>query len=149
MKNFIKGLFLLFIALVSTLIISILSIIISLVYYLFSFNWQLGLSKFGEYAYKMALSIDQFANVSVQNLLNWLLIRKGNIDFYSFGDEDDTVSYVIAMNQRMLSLNNFGKFWAWFLDFVDKNHLKKTIKNKEKRDLEAWNRIEESKNKNK
>lgn len=149
MKNFIKGLFLLFIALVSTLIISILSIIISLVYYLFSFNWQLGLSKFGEYAYKMALSIDQFANVSVQNLLNWLLIRKGNINFYSFGDEDDTVSYVIAMNQRMLSLNNFGKFWAWFLDFVDKNHLKKTIKNKEKRDLEAWNRIEESKNKNK
>lgn len=149
MKKFIKGIFLLFIALVSTLIISILSIIISLVYYLFSFNWQLGLSKFGEYAYKMALSIDQFANVSVQNLLNWLLIRKGNINFYSFGDEDDTVSYVIAMNQRMLSLNNFGKFWAWFLDFVDKNHLKKTIKNKEKRDLEAWNRIEESKNKNK
>ena len=149
MKNFIKGIFLLFIALVSTLIVSILSIVISLVYYLFSFNWQLGLLKFGEYAYKMALSIDQFANVSVQNLLNWLLIRKGNIDFYSFGDEDDTVSYVIAMNQRMLSLNNFGKFWAWFLDFVDKDHLKKTIKNKDKRDLEAWNRIEESKNKNK
>ena len=149
MKNFIKGIFLLFIALFSTLIVSILSIVISLVYYLFSFNWQLGLLKFGEYAYKMALSIDQFANVSVQNLLNWLLIRKGNIDFYSFGDEDDTVSYVIAMNQRMLSLNNFGKFWAWFLDFVDKDHLKKTIKNKEKRDLEAWNRIEESKNKNK
>ena len=147
MKNFIKGIFLLFIALVSTLIISILSIVISLVYYLFSFNWQLGLSKFGEYAYKMALSIDQFANVSVQNLLNWLLIRKGNINFYSFGDEDDTVSYVIAMNQRMLSLNNFGKFWAWFLDYVDEDHLKKTIKNKDKRDLEAWNRIEESKNK--
>ena len=147
MKNFIKGLFLLFIALVSTLIISIISVIISLVYYLFSFNWQLGLSKFGEYAYKMALSIDQFANVSVQNLLNWLLIRKGNINFYSFGDEDDTVSYVIAMNQRMLSLNNFGKFWAWFLDYVDEDHLKKTIKNKDKRDLEAWNRIEESKNK--
>ena len=147
MKNFIKGLFLLFIALVSTLIISIISVIISLVYYLFSFNWQLGLSKFGEYAYKMALSIDQFANVSVQNLLNWLLIRKGNINFYSFGDEDDTVSYVIAMNQSMLSLNNFGKFWAWFLDYVDEDHLKKTIKNKDKRDLEAWNRIEESKNK--
>ena len=147
MKNFIKGLFLLFIALVSTLIISIISVIISLVYYLFSFNWQLGLSKFGEYAYKMALSIDQFANVSVQNLLNWLLIRKGNINFYSFGDEDDTVSYVIAINQRMLSLNNFGKFWAWFLDYVDEDHLKKTIKNKDKRDLEAWNRIEESKNK--
>ena len=147
MKNFIKGIFLLFIALVSTLIISILSIVISLVYYLFSFNWQLGLSKFGEYAYKMALSIDQFANVSVQNLLNWLLIRKGNINFYSFGDEDDTVSYVIAINQRMLSLNNFGKFWAWFLDYVDEDHLKKTIKNKDKRDLEAWNRIEESKNK--
>ena len=147
MKQFIKGIFLLFIALFSTLIISILSIVISLVYYLFSFNWQLGLSKFGEYAYKMALSIDQFANVSVQNLLNWLLIRKGNINFYSFGDEDDTVSYVIAMNQRMLSLNNFGKFWAWFLDYVDEDHLKKTIKNKDKRDLEAWNRIEESKNK--
>lgn len=147
MKNFIKGLFLLFIALVSTLIISILSIIISLVYYLFSFNWQLGLSKFGEYAYKMALSVDQFANVSVQNLLNWLLIKKGNVNFYTFGDEDDTVSYVIAINKRMLSLNNFGKFCAWFLDFVDKEHLNKSIKNKEKRDLEAWNRIEESKNK--
>tara|TARA_R110000803_G_scaffold60048_1_gene119123 strand:- start:1045 stop:1494 length:450 start_codon:yes stop_codon:yes gene_type:complete len=145
MKQFIKGILLLFIALFSTLIISILSIVISLAYYLFSFNWQLGLSKFGEYAHKMALSIDQFANVSVQNLLNWLLIRKGNVNFYSFGDEDDTVSYVISMNEGMLSLSKFGKFWAWFLDFVDKDHLKKTIKNKQKSDLEAWNRIEESK----
>ena len=147
MKNFIKGIFLLFIALFSTLIVSILSIVISLVYYLFSFNWQLGLSKFGKYAHKMALSIDKFANISVQNLLNWFLIKKGSINFFSFGYDNDTVSYVIAMNQRMLSLNKFGKFWAWFLDYVDKDHLKKAIESRDKRDLEAWNRIEESKNK--
>lgn len=98
----------------------------------------------------MALSIDQFANVSIEKPLKWLLIKKvyrATGLFYNFGNEDDTISYVIAVNYYELKLNKHGKFWAWFLNFVDKDHLKKAIKNREVKDLEAWNRIEESKNK--
>lgn len=126
------------VALIPTFFITVISIVISFFYYLFSFNWQLGLSKLGDYFSAMALSIDQFANVSIQSPLRWLLIidyKRKSKKFYDFGNEDDTVSYVIAMNKELKSLSKFGLFWAWFLDFVDTNHLGKTLENKRKKDL--------------
>ena len=55
--------------------------------------------------------------------------------------KDDTLSYVIAMNHKIGSLNKFGLFWANFLNKVDKDHLKKAIINKYYRDLEAYRRL--------
>ncbi len=108
----------------------------------------------------MALSIDQFANVSLKTPLNFLMIKEGhriytkleedNLDpvCYYFGDEDDTISYCIAMNQKYDALTKFGKFWAWFLDWVDFNakkkgstHLKETLRMKDLRDHEACRRL--------
>lgn len=134
--------FLLFlIALVPTTILTVLWLPINVFYHIFTFKWKTGSKKVGQYFYQMALSIDQFANVSLQTPLNFLMIKRGVYDFHLFGDEDDTISYCIAMNQNKKSLSRFGKFWAWFLDKVDKDHLLKTMKNKRKRDLQACHRI--------
>lgn len=88
MKKSIKRAFLVFIELFSMLIISILSMVVGIFYYLFSF-----------------------------------------------------------INRKIITANTISKFWAWFLSFVNKDNLKKALENKEKKDLEAWNRIEKLKNK--
>lgn len=134
------GLLLFFIALIPTAILTIAWAPISIVYYLLTLRWKTGGKQFLKYFYKMAHSIDQFANVSLQIPLRYLLLYK-NTEIHPFGDEDDTISYVIAKNQELIALNWFGRFWAWFLDTVDKDHLAKAIKNKFERDMEAFKRI--------
>jgi hypothetical protein len=133
--------FLLFvIALVPTTILTLLWLPINIIYHIFTFKWKTGSKKIGRYFYQMALSIDQFANVSLQTPLNFLLVNRQS-EYVSHGSEDDTISYVIARNQQLNSLTWFGKFWAWFLDKVDKDHLKKTLINKRKQELDARGRV--------
>lgn len=138
--------FLLFIiAITATSTLTVLYLPINIIYYIFTFKWKTGSYKIGQYFYQMALSIDQFANVSLQTPLNFLMIKKNHLRHeqihFKFGDEDDTVSYGIAMNQKLDSLTKFGKFWGWFLNKVDKDHLKKALINKRKKDLEALKRV--------
>ena len=134
-----KGIVLFFVALILTTILTVFYIPLTIVYHLFTLKFLKGFNRVGEYFHQMALSIDQFANVSLQTPLNLLMI-KGE-QKHLFGDEDDTVSYIIARNYYLNSLTKFGMFWAWFLNFVDTDHLDKAIDNKYKRDLEAYNRL--------
>jgi hypothetical protein len=133
------GVILFIIALVATSVLTAVYLPLSIIYHLITLRFAKGLKRSGKYFYQMALSLDQFANVSLQTPLNLLMI-KGEQKFV-FGDEDDTVSYVIARNYYLNSLTKFGLFWAWFLNKVDTNHLDKAIDNKYKRDLEAYERI--------
>ena len=69
---------------------------------------------------------------------------KRNQNYHDFGEEDDTISYCIAMNNKKGTLSRFGKFWAWFLDTVDPSdggHLYKTLEMKIKKDTEACDRV--------
>jgi hypothetical protein len=43
-------------------------------------------------------------------------------------------------NEGKLSI--VGRFLAWLLNFLDKDHLKKAIENQRQNDLKACNRIE-------
>lgn len=135
------GFILFIIALVLTLILTVIWLPINIIYHIFTFKWKTGSKKVNKYFYQMALSIDQFANVSLQTPLNFLIIKRGSKNFVLFGNEDDTISYCIAINKEYNSLTLFGKFWAWFLNKVDKDHLKKALVNKRKLDIEACNRI--------
>lgn len=90
------------------------------------------------YFYKVALSIDQHANVVGMDILNDTMLKDDSRarwiyghKWVVFGNEDFTISYVLAANQRINNLTWFGEFWAWFLDFVDKDHLKKALQNNE------------------
>ena len=132
-----KGLILFFVALIPTVVLTVVYLPFTIVYHILTLKLVTGLKRSGEYFYQMALSIDQFANVSLQTPLNLLMHKDGHL----FGDEDDTVSYCIAMNSNIGTLTKFGKFWAWFLNFVDTDHLNKAIINKRKRDFEALKRL--------
>lgn len=134
------GLLLFFVALLPTIMLTAVWAPIAIIYYLVTLKWKIGINEFLKYFYKMAHSIDQFANVSLQIPLRYLLLYKDG-PFHPFGDEDDTISYVIAKNQELNALNWFGRFWAKFLDTVDTDHLAKAVKYKFERDMEAFKRI--------
>ena len=90
----------------------------------------------------MALSFDQFGNVTCSKVLDLTMLNK-KLDYLSmkFGEEDDTVSYVLAVNKELGALSNFGLFIGKILDGLDKDHLKKAIEKKRLKDLEAVARV--------
>lgn len=89
----------------------------------------------------MALSADQFANVSLSPALNVLMVKKYS-ECHLFGDEDDTMSYVIGMNNKKQTHSRFARFWEKVLNFIEPGHLDKAITAKDKRDFEAVKRLQ-------
>ena len=72
-----------------------------------------------------ALSIDIWANREFRTLWNVKLrIENG----YEFGREGETISSALGKNQRDKTLTTSGKILVFILDFLDKNHCKKSIK---------------------
>jgi len=140
MKIF-KGIFIFLIALIPTTIFTVIGIVFSFIYHVIIFKWNTGLKKSGTYFFKMGVGIDQFANISMSPLFNIIMFKKNCISAFFFGDEDDTISYILALNFYSKNLNGFGMFWANFLNFVDGDHLKKAIENKRKKDQEAVERL--------
>jgi len=47
---------------------------------------------------------------------------------YEFGKTGETISSALGKNQRDNTLTNCGKILVTILDFLDKNHCKKSIK---------------------
>lgn len=147
MSKFFVGLILFIVAVVPTAALTVLGSVFTFFYYLVTLKWRSGISKFGEHLHGMALSIDQFANKALSPILNLIMVIR-KMEYHPFGDEDNTLSYVIAMNWRKGTLSDFGYFWAKFLIWVDfparkdgTNHLRKTIAAKNKRDYEAVERL--------
>lgn len=78
-----------------------------------------GVHGVGEYALKMAISIDQLGNVVMQHLLNLLWLKKGA---YRFGNRDETVSSAIGRNKKLGLLNVLGLNVDCFLNALDLDH---------------------------
>jgi len=81
-----------------------------------------------DYLVTVAISKDQTANVIMSVFMNLTLIKKWG---YKFGNEDQTISYVIGRNYLDNSLTTFGKFWRWFLDTIEKEHTLNAVKQEE------------------
>lgn len=137
-----QGLSLLIVAIILNAVFFALSIIFDPIYYLITLKWQTGLNHLGDWFRKMALSIDQFGNASSATILNFLFRKKGGIDF---GDEDDSVSYVIGRNYFHGTLSIFGKLIRLILHLIDRDHVRKAISSKIESDQEALIRIQEDK----
>jgi hypothetical protein len=145
-----KGLALFLISLISVSLVFALSTTYSIIYHIVCF-WKVGSAyqKISRYFYQMAISIDQFGNVNCAPLFNRIMISKKwrtapkrpLMIYEPFGDEDDTISYVLAKNNKANTLSPFGKFWGRFLNKVDNDHLSKALINKNRRDREACHRI--------
>jgi hypothetical protein len=120
-------------------IVTAISFVITPIYYIVTFKWKNGTKQLFKWFGLMALSFDQFGNVTCSKVLDLTMLKKDR-DFFSmkFGDEDDTVSYVLAINKERKTLSRFGRFIGNLLDLLDKNHLEKAIENKKRKDGEAY-----------
>ena len=136
------GFILFVIALVLTGFVFAINIVIQPIYYIVTFKWKSGVKQLDKWFYKLALSIDQFGNVATATTLQLLLTKPLS---HSFGEEDDTVSYVLACNRELGTLTALGRFIGWVLDKIDKDHLTKAINNKIAKDEEAILRYQQNK----
>lgn len=138
--KFMRGLTIFLLSIVLAIFAGGLSLIFTPLYYLARFDFQKGLDHLGDYLFKIALSIDQLGNVLGRSMLQIMLIKRGG---FLFGDEDDTISYVLARNYYKGKLNIFGKLLSLLLNLIDKDHLKDAIVDKIQRDQEALIRIQQ------
>lgn len=93
--------------------------ILGFVFGLFQQLFTKGLKGIGEYALKIAISIDQLGNVLMQHLFNLIWIKKGG---YKFGNRDETISSALGKNKQLNMLTGFGKAIDKTLDAIDPNH---------------------------
>lgn len=89
-------------------------------------TFRLKLSRLNEYAFTIALSLDQLGNVVLANIMNDFLIKS---EGYKFGNPDDTISAVIGVNKLKGTLLPAGKAISYILNKVDNNHVEKASKN--------------------
>lgn len=92
---------------------------LSILYSLFLAPWQL--SYLTAIVLRIAVAIDQLANVVCAGLFNHMLVRGCK----PFGLEDDTISEVLATHQDCLT--PIGKAIVWILEKVDRGHLIKAL----------------------
>lgn len=72
-----------------------------------------------------AISIDKFGNIEFRTLFNKTMITEKGI---KFGTENETISSILGKNQRDKTLTKFGIAFCAFLDFIDEDHCKNSIK---------------------
>lgn len=137
--SFMQGLTLLMLAIILVVVFTVLSFIYTIFFTAFTLKFQTGINNFGAYMKKMALSLDQFGNVSCAKLLQKTLSKKGG---FEFGDEDDTVSYVLGRLKYQRKLTMFGKLMVLILHVIDRNHVEIAIESKIASDQEAILRIQ-------
>lgn len=77
-----------------------------------------------DFFYAIAASIDQLGNVICAELFNDIMIKKGT---YKFGHEDEKISSVLGKAKERNRLMLMGKWLSNLLDFIDKNHVIKSI----------------------
>ncbi len=100
--------------------------IIGLIYSLFRFkSWK----ELNEHYLTVAESKDQHSNVTMKHLFNDVLKKS---EGYLFGNQDQTISYVIGKNKELKTLTKFGYFWSRFLNKLDANHVEDAVINEEK-----------------
>lgn len=112
-----------FLLFIISVILTILTVPLGALYTLIKFSFKLkfiALFKIiNAYFYKIALSLDQLGNVSMQYILNDLLITK---EGYKFGDEDETISSVLGKNEKLDTLTKTGIFLNTILNRIDPDH---------------------------
>lgn len=78
------------------------------------------------YLKEYAIAIDRFGNYQYRTLFNHIWIKEKG---YQFGDFRETISSVLGKNQRDGTLSKKGEILVSILDFIDKDHCKKSINN--------------------
>jgi hypothetical protein len=131
------------IALVLVTAIGSISFVVTLLYYLITLKWKSGFKAFESFSLLLAISLDQLGNVICRIPFKYTMVKR-NSDFWDFGDPDQTVSFVLAVNQKRKTLTRFGKWTCVVLDFLDKNHMEKALEKQKLHDLIASERYKQN-----
>lgn len=146
-KRLFAGMILLMISIILKYVVTAISFIFNPIYYLVTLKWKTGAAALGDWMYQTALANDQTGNVIGGEIFRYLFTKRQQ-NSHPFGDEDDTVSYVLARNKYKKNLNIGGRFMAWLLNIIDSSgggHMYKAIENKIESDEEAVLRVTENK----
>jgi 8-oxo-dGTP diphosphatase len=73
------------------------------------------------YFIEVALVLDEVGNVTMQHLLNDILLIN-DVQTYFFGNKNETISSVIGKNSITNTLSPLGRTLNSFLNFLDKDH---------------------------
>jgi 8-oxo-dGTP diphosphatase len=73
------------------------------------------------YFIEVALVLDEVGNVTMQHLLNDILLIKKEYTYF-FGNKNETISSVIGKNSLTGTLSPLGRALNSFLNFLDKDH---------------------------
>ncbi|MEY4332228.1 MAG: hypothetical protein RLZZ196_966 [Bacteroidota bacterium] len=115
-----------FILLILAIILAIPLFIIGWIYSLITL--RLKIKRLNDYAFTIALGIDQLGNVVMSNLFNAILIQHDGV---KFGNPDDTISAILGVNKQNNTLKYLGKLLASLLNKIDENHVEKASENYE------------------
>ncbi len=76
-----------------------------------------------DWFYIIAISIDQLGNVVGMHLFNDIMVKPNG---HRFGNPDETISLVLAMNKKQGTLYPIGRALGWLLNKIDDGHLENT-----------------------
>ena len=79
----------------------------------FIYNLVTDYKRFGGYLYSSVVNIDKFICYDCRSFLDFLFLTKHSQVL--FGKFDDTISYILGMNQNSKTLNLFGWLWVYIL----------------------------------
>jgi hypothetical protein len=109
----------------------LLFIIASLLTLLFGWAgliYSLFTNNIGKYFKQLAVALDQFDNVLMQDLFNLIMIKRGGA---KFGKEDETISIVVGKNLKTNTLTCLGWLIAKTLNKIETQHTDKAIEEDE------------------
>ena len=110
--------FLLFIVAV---VLAIPTFVVSFVHILFSRGRTKGyLKTISGYHKHLAVDIDRFGGSAFKSLWNAIMITPTG---YKFGKINETMSSVFGKNKALGTLTSLGKFVAWVLNLIEKDHV--------------------------
>lgn len=110
--------FLLFIV---AIVLAIPTFIVSLIHILFSRGRNKGyLKTISGYHKHLAVDIDRFGGSAFKSLWNSIMITT---EGYKFGNINETMSSVFGKNKALGTLTSLGKFIAWVLNLIEKDHV--------------------------
>lgn len=132
--RFIANAVLFYLAVLILHLLLIPSIVVILFVAFFRRKVGVAIENLGEYLFKIAYSIDQLGNVVCSELFNITLIKYKNESSYKFGNPDETISSVLGKNKQRNTLTKAGEILSKFLNFLDRNHVIKSIEPKENDD---------------
>jgi hypothetical protein len=115
------GLLLFILSFLLVAIFTPLGIVCSLIKAILLFNKQI----LDDYFFNLAISLDQFGNVAMAKLFDFIFIKSSSPD--KFGNPDETISSVLGKNKLKNNLIYLGFRLDALLNGLDKDHSIKSI----------------------